>query len=193
MRDFLGAVLASRLMEFATANEDRFVPSGLGGPGKVVIDLAIRRSRMMPLGEMHGELAAPFGAVLPEAIAAFGMPAFDPTRLEFELVAHENGAFQRRHIDINTGPRGLTSERVISGVYYFHRRPKAFAGGDLRLHSIIPAETGGSFFDIAVEHDMLLLFPSWLPHEVMPVSVPSARFADARFAVNCWYWRERPA
>jgi hypothetical protein len=32
MRRFLGETLAGRLMGFATANEDRFVPSGLGTP-----------------------------------------------------------------------------------------------------------------------------------------------------------------
>jgi SM-20-related protein len=188
---FLGEVVASRIMDFATANECRFIPSGLGVPADKIIDPTMRRSRRMRLGEMRGELKERFGAVLPEAVAALGMPVFDLASLELELVAHEDGAFFRRHIDTYTGPRSLPRERMISAVYYVHNRPKAFTGGDLRLHSIVPAEAGGSFFDIAVEHDMLLLFPSWLPHEVLPVSVPSGRFADARFAINCWYHRSR--
>jgi len=36
-----------------------------------------------------------------------------------------------------------------------------------------------------------LMFPSWAPHEVMPVNCPSGRFADSRFAINCWVYRRK--
>lgn len=32
----------------------------------------------------------------------------------------------------------------------------------------------------------LTIFSSWLPHAVLPVTVPSRQFRDARFAINCW-------
>jgi Rps23 Pro-64 3,4-dihydroxylase Tpa1-like proline 4-hydroxylase len=34
-------------------------------------------------------------------------------------------------------------------------------------------------------------FPSWAPHEVMPISCPSKRFTDSRFAINYWVYRAR--
>jgi asparagine synthetase B (glutamine-hydrolysing) len=46
--------------------------------------------------------------------------------------------------------------------------------------------------DIEPIHNSLLMFPSWAPHEVMPVNCPSQRFIDSRFAINCWVHRERP-
>jgi Rps23 Pro-64 3,4-dihydroxylase Tpa1-like proline 4-hydroxylase len=77
---------------------------------------------------------------------------------------------------------------VLSGVYYFHRRPKAFAGGELRLHAIGDPDR---FVDIEPVHNALLVFPAWAPHEVRPISCPSGAFVDARFAVNCWFYARR--
>jgi SM-20-related protein len=42
-----------------------------------------------------------------------------------------------------------------------------------------------SHLDLAPENDSLVIFPSWAPHEVMPVVFPSGGFADSRFSVNC--------
>jgi SM-20-related protein len=107
-------------------------------------------------------------------------------RMEVELAAHGDSAFFRRHIDAPapdpTNPgKGL---RMISGVYYFHGQPKGFSGGVLRLYGEGPQ---APFTDIAPTHNSLVAFPSWLPHEVMPVVCPSRRFADSRFAINCWF------
>jgi Rps23 Pro-64 3,4-dihydroxylase Tpa1-like proline 4-hydroxylase len=45
-----------------------------------------------------------------------------------------------------------------------------------------------AFADIEPGQNRLVAFPSWAPHEVMPISCPSRRFIDSRFAVNCWAW-----
>ena len=55
--------------------------------------------------------------------------------VELELVAHNDGAFYARHIDTATG-EDSNQVRVLSGVYYFHAKPKAFTGGALRLFAI---------------------------------------------------------
>jgi SM-20-related protein len=83
----------------------------------------------------------------------------------------------------------VVSHRVISVVYYFYALPKAFAGGTLRLHSLAASGQQGTFIDIEPEYDMLVFFPAWFPHEVLPVQVPSGRFLDSRFAINCWIHR----
>jgi SM-20-related protein len=79
---------------------------------------------------------------------------------------------------------------VLSGVYYFHAEPKAFTGGALRLYAI--GGQGERYVDIEPTHNSLLMFPSWAPHEVMPVRCPSRRFVDSRFAINCWVHRAKP-
>jgi Rps23 Pro-64 3,4-dihydroxylase Tpa1-like proline 4-hydroxylase len=78
---------------------------------------------------------------------------------------------------------------VLSGVYYFHRRPRAFTGGELRLYAIGDPDR---FVDIEPTHNTLLVFPSWAPHEVRPVSCPTGQFMDSRFAINCWLHARRP-
>ena len=57
----------------------------------------------------------------------------------------------------------------------------------LRLHVLSKPDEKRKFVDIDPVHDSLVFFPSWLPHEVLPVSCPSRRFMDSRFAIHCWF------
>jgi len=98
------------------------------------------------------------------------------------------------HAGTEAGPAGTIlagGGRVLSCVYYFHREPKAFEGGALRIHAF-GSEEDAEFVDIEPRQNSLLVFPAWAPHEVRTVSCPSDAFADARFSVNCWLHRARP-
>jgi Rps23 Pro-64 3,4-dihydroxylase Tpa1-like proline 4-hydroxylase len=108
--------------------------------------------------------------------------------VELELVAHGDGAFYRRHIDTQTATE-RSHIRVLSGVYYFHRQPKRFTGGALRLYAIGDPQR---FTDIEPTHNTLVVFPAWAPHEVQPVRCPSGQFMDSRFAINCWLHARPP-
>ena len=82
-------------------------------------------------------------------------------------------------------------DRIISAVYYFHCMPKGFSGGDLRLYRLGADPLGegkepGNHVDIEPVRNSMVAFPSWIMHEVRPVSCPSGDFRDYRFAVNCW-------
>ena len=77
---------------------------------------------------------------------------------------------------------------MVSAVYYFHRQPRGFSGGQLAIYPI----DAGDAATIEPMHDRLVVFPSFAPHEVLPVTVPGNAFADARFSINCWLRRERP-
>lgn len=107
---------------------------------------------------------------------------------EFEICSYGDGGRFGAHVDTNE----LTDRvRVISCVYYFARTPRAFSGGELRLHgfSVPSARNAPVFVDIAPETDILVAFPSWMRHEVRPVRVPSGLWADRRFTMNCWLLR----
>ena len=117
--------------------------------------------------------------------------AFEPARAELSLVAHGDGAFLTRHVDFlrrGTAP----TMRMLSGVYYFHRRPRSFEGGALRLHEIGPRSRDARFVDVEPDHNSMAFFGAFVSHEVMPVRVPSGRFEDSRFAINFWIHRTRP-
>lgn len=191
IRGFLGETMVERLLEFALARREDFAPAKIGRQGR--LDDAVRQSaQLCDLGGLKPILEAEFRAVFPAAIEALRIAPFDLTFIELQLVAHGDGAFYQRHIDTGTGGDG-PNHRVLTGVYYFHALPKTFGGGALRLHSILPEEQGGSHVDIDPDRDTLLLFPSWAPHEVRPVSCVGGDFAQSRFALNCWFLKRAGA
>lgn len=182
----MGAALVERLLAYAEARNGEFTQTRLGGG---VVDASFRSSLMLrDLGDLRAELEARFLSVLDWAVAELKLSPIDLAPLELELVAHGDGAFFKEHIDTATDRSEAGSARALTGVYYFHRHPKRFDGGQLRLHAIAPGPDGARrFVDVPPEPDTLALFPSWAPHEVLPISCPSGAFLDSRFAINCWY------
>jgi Rps23 Pro-64 3,4-dihydroxylase Tpa1-like proline 4-hydroxylase len=123
-------------------------------------------------------------------MAKTGFRGAAPSILELELAAHGDGAFYHAHTDIAVGEtrkkRSDKSDRVLSAVYYFYAEPKAFSGGELRLFQL---GENPAFVELQPLQNSLVVFHSWVPHEVRPVSCPSGEFRDYRFAINCWYRR----
>jgi SM-20-related protein len=191
IHDFLGADTAAKLFEYTLEHESAFQPTRVGDSERRQVDPTVRVSvATRDLGPFKSILRSKLLALVPDLVAKLRTNPVDTPRLELQLVAHGDGAFYKRHIDTRTAS-DLNNIRLLSGVYYFHVQPRAFTGGALRLHAIgDPA--GATFADIEPEHDTLLVFPSWALHEVMPVSCPSRRFADSRFAINCWIYRSKP-
>jgi SM-20-related protein len=190
IQDFLDEDTVVGLLEYTLAHEAAFQPTKVGS-GRRTADPAIRVSlATRDLGPFKPILRAKFLDLVPDLVAKLRATPMDTPKLEVQLVAHGDGAFYKRHIDTKTAS-DANNIRLLSAVYYFHVQPKAFTGGALRLYAIgDPAMT--TFADIEPEHNTLLVFPSWVLHEVMPVSCPSRRFADSRFAINCWIYRSKP-
>jgi SM-20-related protein len=183
--NFLDSGLVARLLDYAVLNEARFEPTSTQGG----LNTEVRRSaRLCELGDLRPVLEGVFLPLKPALTKSVGTQPFDLSRLELELVAHGDGAFYTTHLDTATGPpesRGKHT-RMLSAVYYFHAEPKGFAGGALRLHALGPPAPNRPFIDLEPEHNTLAVFPSIVLHEVLPVSCPSGRFIDSRFAINCW-------
>jgi Rps23 Pro-64 3,4-dihydroxylase Tpa1-like proline 4-hydroxylase len=194
VREFLGAGTVEQLLAYAQLSQHLFHDSTVGyGEGREVdkqqrCSRALRESVLRENGDFAGRLEASMKQLMPTMIETLGNTTFNPHKFEIEMVAHGDGAFFAKHVDLATG-RHLESDRVISCVYYFHATPKAFSGGVLRLHSLAASGQPGTFVDIEPFFDTLVYFPSWFPHEVLPISCPSGRFIDSRFAINCWVHR----
>jgi SM-20-related protein len=196
-RNFLDAETHDALRAWALANEAKFEPTTVGGSNsdgggrhdpKIRVSLAISDfGVIMPV--LHRRLMDH----VPTLIADLGVTSFTPSDLEIELVASNDGAFYKQHIDTFTGKGRGDADRLISAVYYFHTEPKAFSGGALRLHPMLPMDGSRACVDVEPEQNMLVAFPSWALHEVLPVSCPSKRFPDSRFSINLWVLRERVA
>lgn len=64
------------------------------------------------------------------------------------------------------------SNMVISGVYY-HQSDRS--SNKIRLHS--PLQFGKNFIDIQPEKGMILLFPGWMGHEILPTANDTVRIS----------------
>jgi predicted 2-oxoglutarate/Fe(II)-dependent dioxygenase YbiX len=181
----VGEAFADRLLAFADAHQsaavqarlkERDVPDGR-------LEASVRSALVIgPLGEVVAPLDAAVEACLPDVRTRLGVGPFVQRRKEFSMVAYGDGAFYTKHIDTSLQPLPGRASRQVTFVYYFHREPKAFTGGALRLYDFFQRES----VDLSPERDMLVAFPSWMTHEVLPVSCPGRPFADGRFAVNVW-------
>ncbi len=192
--DFLAPAEQVRMLDWTLANEANFSVSKIFGD--VVNPRRVSRS-LTDLGPMREVLKARARALLPGAFADTGTQPFEVASFELELVAYGDGACFAPHSDMPIGPRrrALGEERrgsvnrLLSGVYYFHREPKGFTGGALFLHRFGSDGGPGDRVEIAPVQNSFVLFPSWVIHEVARVDCPTNDFAEHRFAVNIWLHR----
>ena len=181
---WLGDAEAESLLAYALAAEAWFVPTRLNDHGTAHLDRIVRQSCVLrDLGDFADPLRKKALALQSALETAFDMTHTPPNSTQIELVAHGDGAFYRPHIDTFTGDEYMSGgRRRLTMVYYFHRLPRCFSGGQLRLFDL----GGNQTIDIEPTHDSLLVFPSAARHEVEMISCPKAGFAGGRFAVNIW-------
>jgi Rps23 Pro-64 3,4-dihydroxylase Tpa1-like proline 4-hydroxylase len=134
-----------------------------------------------------------FGMLAPRLTRELGLAPFEVADIEFDVVVYNDGSFYGPHIDIAAGPlRRARADRIVTAVYYFHAEPKAFAGGELRLHALGTAQDGSRpHVDIEPVQNSLVAFAASTLHEVRPISCLSGQYRDSRFAINCWIRRAR--
>ena len=141
------------------------------------------------LGPYRSAFRTALLGAFPDICIATGVAQFDLAEIETRLAAHSDGDFFSLHRDSFTGKdrEQTRGDRLITAVYYFHQTPLAFAGGDLLIH---PFDKSAPAV-IEPRNNRLVAFPSFMLHEVTPVSVPSGDFWDSRFSVSCWFDRGR--
>lgn len=188
--DFLPAADHAALIAYALAHPERFEPSLVRREGQGT--RAAGRISLLHAGPL-GELGARFEAAIlgrkDELFAATGTPPFEIERCESELSVHRDGGFYKPHQDTFTGHDrdAMKSDRLVTAVYYFHRQPKGFTGGEIALYPFRP----GKPLLVEPRDNRLVAFPSFALHEVLPVTCPGDDFASARFSINCWLRRAK--
>lgn len=196
-RDVLGAEAVAGLLAHVAASEADFKPREQLAPqsGHRPADDSRRRSVWnRDLGGFAVPIAAFVRETVAPALARRQLPDVVPVPKGLEINAYGDGSQFGVHIDnINR----VAKLRMLSCVYYFAVTPRRFSGGELRIHplpALSDGESGGSpaFVEIVPETDTMVVFLSWLPHEVRPVSVPSKAWIDSRFTINCWLHRPGP-
>jgi len=181
---WLGDVGAARLLAYSQTAEARFAPTRLNDHGAGRVDTVVRQSCVLKdLGTFAGSLRRKALSLQAGLETAFDMPHVPAHIEQMEMVAHGDGAFYQPHTDTYPGDEYAPGgRRRMTMVYYFHRQPRRFTGGRLRIFDL----AGEQSIMIEPTHDSLLVFPSSARHEVEPISCPDGAFADGRFAVNIW-------
>jgi hypothetical protein len=131
--------------------------------------------------------------LLPELQPRLNIPPFAIDYLEFNVRVYRTGHYFRTHQD---APEGVpAAARRLSYVYFFHKMPRSFSGGDLVLFDTDTRAnefTASAFTRIAPEDNALVVFPSRYYHCVVPLLCQTDDLINSRFVIN-GHVCERPA
>jgi Rps23 Pro-64 3,4-dihydroxylase Tpa1-like proline 4-hydroxylase len=150
-----------------------------------------RRSRVLTsLSRHEGMVLERIRAALPQVLRTLGMEEFSIAGSEVQITASNDGDFFRFHNDNGSGP---VAARHLTFVYFFHREPRPFEGGELRIHDARLKDghyvSEGSYQTIVPRQNQIVFFPCELLHEITPVNCPSGQFSNSRFTLNGWLRR----
>ena len=188
--EFLAPQELEELTRFALEHEADFQASEVYSPRmeKGVVSDDYRRSRvLMDLGQKQQMMRARIESVLPQVLERLGMEEFTIADVEAQITASNDGDFFQLHDD--NGSEGVAA-RHLTFVYFFHREPRQFEGGELRIHDVQRNDghyvSDGTYQTIVPRQNQIVFFPCELQHEITRVKCRSQLFADSRFTLNGW-------
>jgi Rps23 Pro-64 3,4-dihydroxylase Tpa1-like proline 4-hydroxylase len=190
--EFLAPQELQELISYTLQQEANFNTSEVISPSEGgLVNYEHRRSRvLLTLGKHESVMIERIKSVLPLVLARLGMEDFPIESVESQITASNDGDFFRQHPD--NGQEEVAS-RHLTFVYFFHREPRQFEGGELRIHdSRLEGNqyvSTGSYQSIVPQQNQIVFFPCSLLHEITPVRCPSGAFADSRFTLNGWLRR----
>ena len=190
IRDFLSPEDWGHATDYALTREADFVSATLSQPetqNQSAPDYRFRRSRILNQVDGAAKMLLPkLLHLTPSLLPKLGMsPAL--SKMECQITAHGDGDFFNTHTD-----NGLPdiAHRRVSYVYYFHREPKQFTGGHLKIYDTLIVGTeescGPLTADIDPPGNSLAIFPSSCHHEVTLIHCGSTALADQRLTINGW-------
>lgn len=181
------------LWEAVAALAPHFRPSGVERYGKRRIDPAARQSLTVPADErVRALVLEPARAMIArDGLAGrLGVRVAPDSAVKTQVHCHREADHFQAHRD---GDDENQQHRELTFVYYFHRTPKRFRGGDLLVYDAGLARdvpyNPMRFTRIAPEHNSILFFPSRALHEVAPVSSAGGDLLDGRLTVTGWMAR----
>lgn len=181
VRDALFTVLAG-------AGPGGFAAAAVVQPDGMLVDRQVRSAEVITeAGDLARPVVNAVFAVLPDLWDRLAMTPFEPGRVEAQATVHRDGDFYGVHRDWD--PHGPTATRRLSFVYYLHRMPRPYTGGDLLLYDTacgLGHHRPWAFTRLTPLDNSLVLFPSQVMHEVTPVRLAGGDPADGRFTVNGW-------
>jgi hypothetical protein len=183
LRDFLPPEFHDTLLPLVLAAPEEDLILSTVGKDEYRPDLRIS----LTVGGMKATQKAFWGhvaAVLPSLLDRLHVPPFEVGKTEIRTRTYRAGHFFEVHRD-NSIPE--TADRRVSFVYFFHRVPRRYTGGDLLLIDTSPDLSQPpitNFTRIVPVDNAIVFFPSPFYHAVVPVACTSEDPGDTRFVIN---------
>jgi len=124
-------------------------------------------------------------SLAPEILARLRLEHISRYGIEVQVRGYLTGGFFAAHYDDDQS--GRHRRRKLNFVYFFHRRPRRFSGGDLLLYDTdadAEAFSQEKFSRIVPLRNSIIFFPSRCWHSVTPVQCETDDFGDGRWVVN---------
>lgn len=192
LEEFFAPAEVDALWQYAMLREPEFVASEvIAHDHEGRRDDDFRRSRVLyDVAGAYPLVSERVMHYLPYVIDRLELVPFDVREIELQITASNDGEWFRAHRDSG---EGAVATRELTFVYYCHREPRGFSGGELRMFGMFddgddPAAVERAL-TITPQQNSVVFFPSNYLHEVMPVSCRSRSFADSRLTYNGWLHR----
>ncbi len=189
--EFLAPQEVEDLIAYVLRHEEEFHSSEVISPSGVpgIVDYSHRRSRVLTdLGKREQVIVERIREALPRVLEQLGMEEFPVTQVEAQITASNDGDFFKAHSD---DAQAIIASRRLTFVYFFHREPRQFEGGELRIHDSRreggQCISAGSYQTVVPQQNQIVFFPCSMLHEITSVKCPSGAFADSRFTLNGWF------
>ncbi len=124
---------------------------------------------------------------LPDVWPYVQLSPFKPSRIEMQLTRHGNNEFFKIHQDSDSDDKRLRN-RTLTYVYYFHKEPKCFEGGEILFFDTNTKENdlNNRYTKLTPKNNSIIFFPSNFFHQVTTVHMKKDEFKDGRFAIHGW-------
>ena len=188
VKDFLPTSFHATLLPFVLSVRGKLVPARIAtGVKHGEYKPETRESLDLPgEWEVKRHFRECLNAIIPSALSRLHVAPFEMCPAEVKVRAYLDGHFFRMHMDCPADVVDI-AHRKVSYVYFFHKLPRGYTGGDLLLFdSNIESNrfTTSRFTSIVPEDNTLIIFPSPYFHSVIPVGCSSRRYEDSRFVIN---------
>ncbi|GEM_PF-439452 len=188
LEDFLTDAEHDEVMQTALRRSPEFVSTTTVGDVSNYRQSSVLWGKWLP--ELHSMMRKKIMSHLPSVLDKLGLSSFLVSKVEMQMTAHHDGCYYKVHTDASSE---TTQARQLTYVYYFHREPKVYKGGELKLYE---TELRGKVSTsrpisktIEPLNNSIVFFNSRCRHEVLPVSCPAEEFANGRFTLNGWVRR----
>lgn len=188
MTNFLAPDECDRLLALGLTARERLVPAQVGAADRERVDPEVRvnleiRGRSTA-AEVRRRVAPKVRSLVPEILERLRMDGIGRCSIEIGMRVYLDGGFYKAHRDNRAEPH---RQRKLAFVYFLHREPRRFSGGDLLLHDT-DTDTGagspGEFSRIVPLRNSIVFFPCGCWHQVTPVQCGTDNLGDGRWAVN---------